>query len=211
MGGDEGYVYLVHVDHLGQPRALTTRSNAVVWAASPPRPYGDMDEAKTVDSSNGRTIVTNLRLPGQYDERLLADIGLKGPFYNGQRWYLPQLARYMELDPVALRGGLNGLYAPDWYGYGNANPVRWTDPAGEEAVGAVVGAIFGGIQGALTARTTNSNWVVGALVGGAVGFGLGALDPTLGIATMMKIGEAPRWRAASFPRSSETGPGTGAR
>lgn len=94
------------------------------------RRSGDLTEATVTDPANGRTVVTNLRLPGQYDERLLADVGLKGPFYNGQRWYLPQFARYVELDPIAVRGGLNGLYAPDWYGYGNANPVSWVDPNG---------------------------------------------------------------------------------
>jgi hypothetical protein len=39
----------------------------------------------------GRTVVTNLRLPGQHDERLLGSIGLKGPYYNWNRWYLPSV------------------------------------------------------------------------------------------------------------------------
>jgi RHS repeat-associated protein len=129
-GGNEGHVYLVHVDYLGQPRSLTTTTNTTVWAASAPRPYGDIDEATAVDPVSHNFVSTNLRLPGQYDERLLGSIGLKGPFYNHYRWYLPSLARYMELDPIALKGGLNGRYAPDWYGYGNANPVRWTDQLG---------------------------------------------------------------------------------
>ncbi len=75
-GGNEGYVYLVHVDHLGQPRALTSTSGAVVWSASPSRPYGDLAEVTASDPANGRTIVTNLRLPGQYDERLLPSFGV---------------------------------------------------------------------------------------------------------------------------------------
>jgi hypothetical protein len=34
------------------------------------------------------SVVTNLRLPGQYDERLFAAAGidLKGPYYNWNRW-----------------------------------------------------------------------------------------------------------------------------
>lgn len=36
----------------------------------------------------------------------------------------------MELDPVALRGGMNGEYTPDWYNYANGNPLRWTDRRG---------------------------------------------------------------------------------
>ena len=187
-GGNEGHVYLVHVDHLGQPRALTTKTNTTVWAASPPRPYGDIDEAMTADPVSGNVVFTNLRLPGQYDERLLGSINLKGPFYNHHRWYLPSLARYMELDPVALKGGLNGRFAPDWYGYANANPVRWTDPSGQEAIGAVIGAVFGGISGGLSARTNGKNVLVGFMVGAGIGFGIGLLDPTLGIGTMAIIG-----------------------
>jgi len=48
--------------------------------------------------------VTNLRLPGQYDERLLGSMGLQGPYYNWNRWYLPGVGRYLELDPLALTG-----------------------------------------------------------------------------------------------------------
>jgi len=76
-------------------------------------------------------VVTNLRLPGQYDERLLASVGLQGPYYNWNRWYLPGVGRYLELDPVALGGGLNGgFYTADWYTYGNGNPLYYTDPEG---------------------------------------------------------------------------------
>lgn len=194
-GGSEGWVYLVHVDHLGQPRALTSMASGVtVWSASPPRPYGDMEEATAIDPANLRYVTTNLRLPGQYDERLLSSIGLKGPFYNGQRWYLPSMARYLELDPIALRGGLNGGYAPDWYGYGNANPLRWTDPTGEEVIGAVAGAIFGTFSGASSAYTTSNGDVLATVAGGAIGFFLGgavgAADATMGIGTMAFIGGA---------------------
>jgi RHS repeat-associated protein len=74
--------------------------------------------------------VTNLRLPGQYDERLLGSLGLQGPYYNWNRWYLPGVGRYLEPDPIALRGKMNGFWAPDWYGYANQNPLRFTDPSG---------------------------------------------------------------------------------
>jgi hypothetical protein len=52
-------------------------------------------------------MVTNLRLPGQY-ERLLRSLGLQGPYYNWNRWYLPGVGGgYLELDPLALRGQFN--------------------------------------------------------------------------------------------------------
>jgi len=75
-------------------------------------------------------MVTNLRLPGQYDERLLASIGLQGPFYNWNRWYLPSMGRYMELDPIAMAGELNGPFTPEWYTYVGASPNRYVDPTG---------------------------------------------------------------------------------
>lgn len=183
----------MHVDHLGQPRALTSVAGTVVWSSTP-RAYGEIVETPGVDPANGRTVVTNLRLPGQYDERLLTSMGLSGPYYNGARWYLPAMGRYMELDPVALAGGINGKYAPDWYGYANQNPLRWTDPRGEFVLAvpaAVMGAVFGGIYGgfgALVAPNASVGSVLigfgaGALVGGATGFiagsGLGVVATAL--------------------------------
>jgi RHS repeat-associated protein len=125
------------------------------WPSSPPAPAGTrvmgfdgpLDAAsgsRSASSSrtpsgsscsygelaSGRQKVTNLRLPGQYDERLLGSVGLQGPYYNWNRWYLPSVGRYLELDPLALRGGFNGDFGPDWYGYAEGNPLRYVDPLG---------------------------------------------------------------------------------
>jgi RHS repeat-associated protein len=127
-GGAE-YVYYAHLDHLGQPRALTNAAGQLVWATYQ-RPYGEVLEKTVTDPLSGKTVVTNLRLPGQYDERLLSSVGLQGPYYNWNRWYLPSVGRYMELDPIALKGKINGLFTPDWYGYALANTLRHTDPTG---------------------------------------------------------------------------------
>jgi RHS repeat-associated protein len=74
--------------------------------------------------------VTNLRLPGQYDERLLGPLGLQGPYYHWNRWYLPGVGRYLEPDPLALAGYFNTPHGVDWYGYAFQNPLRYTDPTG---------------------------------------------------------------------------------
>ncbi len=187
-GGSEGYVYSVHVDHLGQPWALKSMSGTIVWLAVPSRPYGELAEVTAPDPANGRTVRTNLRLPGQYDERLLASIGIQGPYYNYNRWYLPSMGRYLELDPIALRGGLNGAYAPDWYGYAEGNPLRWTDPNGEIA-GFVLGGLFGAAYGALGAVITRGDWRAGLVTGMIVGGAIGALvDPTTSVIAMAAIG-----------------------
>ncbi|HSN11211.1 MAG TPA: RHS domain-containing protein [Propionibacteriaceae bacterium] len=121
--------YYAHVDHLGTPRALTSESGQLVWSTFQ-RPYGEVGEKTVPDAVTGQTVVTNLRLPGQYDERLLASVGLQGPYYNWHRWYLPSVGRYLELDPIALRGEFNTEFGVDWHNYANGNPLRYTDAEG---------------------------------------------------------------------------------
>ncbi len=74
--------------------------------------------------------MTNLRLPGQYDERLLGSVGLQGPYYNWNRWYLPGVGRYLDLDPIATAAAFNRANGPDWYSYGSGNPLSYSDPWG---------------------------------------------------------------------------------
>lgn len=125
--------YYFHVDHLGSPRALSSLSGVTVWSASM-TPFGELiSERVDIDPDSGRRVVTNLRLPGQYDERLLGSLGLQGPYYNTNRWYLPSIGRYLELDPIALWGGMNGAHGPDWYSYAEGNPLSKADPFGLDA------------------------------------------------------------------------------
>jgi RHS repeat-associated protein len=127
------YAYYLHLDHIGLPRAMTNQSGQLVWNTFP-RPYGDIAEKTSTDALSGRVVVTNLRLPGQYDERLLSSLGLQGPYYNWNRWYLPGVGRYLELDPPALHGKVNGIAGPDWYTYSFGNPLHFKDPSGEEGI-----------------------------------------------------------------------------
>jgi len=128
-GSAQGYVYYDHLDHIGLPRALTNANGLLVWNTFA-KPYGDIAEKQTIDPLSGRVVVTNLRLPGQYDERLLNSLGLQGPYYNWNRWYLPGVGRYLELDPIATAGGFNTDFVPDWYNYALGNPLRYYDPDG---------------------------------------------------------------------------------
>ena len=59
-----------------------------------------------------------MRFPGQYADNET------GNFYNGARDYWPNGGRYVESDPIGLRGGLNT------YAYVSANPLIRTDASG---------------------------------------------------------------------------------
>ena len=65
--------------------------------------------------------------PGQ--SRTLSDL-----YYNRYRDYDPTIGRYIQADPIGLEGGVNP------YSYAMNNPLRYTDPTGENTV-AVRGAV----------------------------------------------------------------------
>ena len=91
---------------------MTDASGTVVWAADY-KPFGEA----TITVS---TITNNLRFPGQYFD---AETGLH---YNYFRDYDPAIGRYIEWDPIGLRGGINP------YRYTGNNPVNFIDTTGLE-------------------------------------------------------------------------------
>ena len=102
-------VYLV-TDHQSKPRrGFDAQNGQLVWSWDP--------DAFGVTQPTG-SVQINLRFPGQvYDEQ-------SGLYYNHNRYYNPQLGRYMEADPIGLEGGLNP------YAYAGNNPVMNSDPSG---------------------------------------------------------------------------------
>ncbi len=107
--GDEYYWY--QNDHLGTPQKLIDINGTVVWAAQ----YTAFGEAQI----QIETVTNHLRFPGQYFD---AETGWH---YNYQRFYVPHIARYSQIDPIGFAGGDMDLYAYVWN-----NPGNWLDPWG---------------------------------------------------------------------------------
>lgn len=105
-----GQLQAIHGDQVGRPEAVTDASKTVVWRA---RNFA-FDRQVTMSM----TVPLNIGFPGQYFD---AESGL---WNNGFRDYTPSLGRYLESDPIGLRGGINT------YVYVGGNPMNYVDPFG---------------------------------------------------------------------------------
>jgi RHS repeat-associated protein len=87
-----------------------------VWQWDNIDPFAD--NAPVDNPSGFGSFNFNLRFPGQY-----FDVET-GTHYNYFRDYDPRIARYIESDPVGLRGGLNS------YSFVDSSPINFVDPKG---------------------------------------------------------------------------------
>jgi RHS repeat-associated protein len=106
-------IFYIHTDHLNTPRRITRRSTAdVVWSWESD-PFGNAGPNQ--NPSGLGTFVFNLRLPGQYYD---SESGLNQNYF---RDYDPSVGRYVESDPMGLKGGINT------YGYVRGSAVMHGD------------------------------------------------------------------------------------
>ena len=106
--------YFFQNDHLGTSQKLITQEGAIAWSAKA--------EAFGVTTVAALSIITNnQRFPGQYFD---AETNLH---YNWNRYYDPNIGRYLTSDPIGLDGGDN-LYI-----YAMANPAVRVDFNGLES------------------------------------------------------------------------------
>ncbi len=109
--GGTGYDFdFYHNDHLATPQKLTDSTGAVSWAMES-NAFGETT-IKTQTTTN------NLRFPGQYAD---SEIGLNQNYF---RDYAPSLGRYIETDPIGLRGGLTTFL------YSKNQPLSFYDKYG---------------------------------------------------------------------------------
>ncbi|MDD2776897.1 MAG: hypothetical protein PHU06_13155 [Gallionella sp.] len=108
--------YFIHSDHLDSPRSITNTAGKEVWRWDNTDPFGN--NIANENPANQGTFTFNLRFPGQYFDR---ETGLH---YNVNRDYNPAIGRYVESDPIGLRGGINT------FGYVGGNPLSRIDLLG---------------------------------------------------------------------------------
>ncbi|MFZ6765913.1 RHS repeat-associated core domain-containing protein [Undibacterium sp. Di26W] len=108
--------YDIHSDQINTPRVITDANGNEVWRWDS-APFGEtVPNEQPTTATNKFTF--NLRFPGQYFD---AETNLH---YNYYRDYDPQAGRYVESDPIGLRGGSNT------YAYVKGDPVSNIDPKG---------------------------------------------------------------------------------
>jgi len=103
--------YIVHTDHLDTPQEITDSSGNNAWRGV----FNSFGEAAQLNESG---VAFNIRFPGQYSDYE------SGLYYNRYRDYDGTNARFIQNDPIGLRGGINT------YGFSNNNPVIFSDPFG---------------------------------------------------------------------------------
>jgi RHS repeat-associated protein len=104
---EAGKRYYVYTSQVAAPIRVDDDAGRTVWSAQL-GPYGaaQVDPASTIDMP--------LRFPGHYFD---SETGLH---YNRNRYYSPELGRYLQTDPAGLAGGINA------YGY-RTRPLTTVD------------------------------------------------------------------------------------
>ena len=114
----DAHVYYLHTDQLNTPRKATNQNQQLVWYWNSDA-FGQGDGQSIADgNANDQLVQIGLRFPGQYKDEET------NSYYNYFRDYDPSIGRYIQSDPIGLRGGLNT------YGYVGGNPVMFYDPFG---------------------------------------------------------------------------------
>jgi RHS repeat-associated protein len=105
--------FYVLADQVNAPLILAQPDGTTVWDWRNRDPFGN-----NVPVASPAISTYDHRFPGQ-----VADVET-GLFYNYFRDYDPQTGRYVQSDPIGLRGGINT------YAYVGGDPIGYADPRG---------------------------------------------------------------------------------
>jgi RHS repeat-associated protein len=128
-------LHFVHADHLNTPRLVANQSGQTVWRWDQQEPFG-----VTVPDENPSGLGAfefPLRFPGQYADKETF------VYYNYFRDYDPYIGRYVESDPIGLKGGIST------YAYVGSNPLGQADP---------YGLFWQGLLARIGLQTIGSKW-----------------------------------------------------
>ena len=106
-----------HTDHLDTPRLVADDTQKTVWRWEQQEPFG-VNAANEDPDSDTVAFEFNLRFPGQYFDKET------NAHYNYFRDYDPAIGRYVQSDPIGLRGGINP------YSYANGDSLFFIDERG---------------------------------------------------------------------------------
>ncbi len=113
----DGVIYPLEADHLGSPRVMQKPDGSGTgWT------WNLLANSVTGSNAFGEQLPTgkqnfNLRFPGQFADG-------NGLSYNYFRDYEAGTGRYVESDPIGLRGGIST------FGYAASSPGKFIDPSG---------------------------------------------------------------------------------
>jgi len=113
----QAQLYPIHTDHLNTPRLVADDTQKTVWKWEQQEPFGAGACNPDPDGDNVQ-FEFNLRFPGQNFDRETS------AHYNWFRDYDPSIGRYLQSDPIGLKGGI-GTFA-----YVGGDPLRFRDPTG---------------------------------------------------------------------------------
>jgi RHS repeat-associated protein len=120
-------LHFVHADHLNTPRLVADSAGTTVWRWDQQEPFGNNVPDENPNGLGAFDLP--LRFPGQYFDK---ETGLH---QNRLRDYWSDGGRYIQSDPIGLRGGLNT------YTYVSSNSLIGVDPLGTDLI-----LITGGIR-----------------------------------------------------------------
>lgn len=137
-------VVYFHTDALGSPVAAFSEAGEVCWTESY-SPYGEkLDKEDSLAPADGCGLLsTDVGYTGHVQDG-------SGLVYAQQRYYDPQIGRFMSTDPIAASAGSPNMFGR--YHYANNSPYRYTDPDGEIPLDYAVDGISVGISAAIYAN-----------------------------------------------------------
>lgn len=110
-------LYFLHADHLNTPRLITNQAQQVVWRHDQAEPFGNNPPDENPSSLG--VFEFPLRDEGTYADKETNLV------YNWNRYRDPNDGRFIQADPLGLRGGDLSLYV-----LRKNNPLSFTDPMG---------------------------------------------------------------------------------